>query len=85
LAIINTALKTNTTSAMPSMVMIVVSRREDELRKIYFSGTCTMDYPTCRSPSTMRVVSTRRNGTIAATSPTTKLATQPIMIVSGLM
>ena len=40
LAIINTAVKTNTTSAMPRIVKTVVRRRDDELRKIYFSGIC---------------------------------------------
>ncbi len=42
LAIINTALKTNTTKATPIMVIAVVKRRDDELRKIYFSGICIM-------------------------------------------
>ena len=40
LAIIRTAVKTNTTSAMPRIVKTVVRRRDDELRKIYFSGIC---------------------------------------------
>ena len=40
LAIISTAEKTNTTSAMPSMVIAVVKRREIELRTIYFRGIC---------------------------------------------
>src|SRR3989304_7874612 len=40
LAIINTAVKTKTTRAMPSIVMTVVSRRDDELRRTYLIGIC---------------------------------------------
>ncbi len=40
LAIISTAENTNTTSAIPNMVITVVSRREVELRMMYFSGIC---------------------------------------------
>jgi hypothetical protein len=38
LAIIKTAVKTNTTRAMPRIVTPVVRRRDDELRRIYFNG-----------------------------------------------
>src|SRR3954469_16100271 len=40
LAIINTAVNTNTTRAMPEIVIIVVKRRDEELRKIYLMGIC---------------------------------------------
>jgi len=40
LAIIKTAVKTKTTRAMPRTVIRVVSRRDEELRRMYFSGTC---------------------------------------------
>src|SRR5215813_14122010 len=40
LAIIKTAVKTNTTRAMPRIVTPVVRRRDDELRRIYFNGIC---------------------------------------------
>jgi len=41
-AIINTAVKTKTTKAMPIIVIAVVSRREIELRTIYLSGNCML-------------------------------------------
>src|SRR3990170_3134779 len=40
LAIISTAVKTKTTRAMPSIVITVVSRRDDELRRTYLIGIC---------------------------------------------
>src|SRR5215831_5475814 len=40
LAIIKTAVKTNTTRAMLRIVTPVVRRRDDELRRIYFNGIC---------------------------------------------
>jgi hypothetical protein len=42
-------------------------------------------YPTYLNPSTIRVVTTRRKGMIAASSPTSKPAAQPITTVSGLI
>jgi hypothetical protein len=40
LAIIKTAVKTNTTKAKPMTVTAVVIRRDSELRKIYLKGIC---------------------------------------------
>src|SRR5262245_19375273 len=45
LAIIRTAVKTNTTRAMPRTKYTVVRRRDEELRKIYFSGICNQTSP----------------------------------------
>src|SRR3989442_451236 len=45
LAIINTAAKTKTTSAMPNIVIAVVNRREIELRSMYLRGICTRSLP----------------------------------------
>jgi hypothetical protein len=38
LAIIKTAVKTKTTKAIPSIVITVVKRRDEELRRMYLSG-----------------------------------------------
>ena len=84
LAIIRTAVKTNTTRAMPRIVKTVVRRRDDELRKMYFSGICIY-LPTCLKPSTIRVVRIRRIGMIEAMKPTSKPATHANRTVSGLM